>query len=122
MSDPKRPSSLEGLGERIKSAKARHEGRQEKPGKAGAHGGLALGMRIATEMAAALAVGVGMGWLLDEWLGTRPWMMIVFFIFGAAAAFVNLMRVAKAAERAAEEARRAPRLPDDGADGSDRGE
>lgn len=122
MNDPKRPSPLEGLGERIRSARARHEGREAQSGKSDTHGGLALGMRIATEMAAALAVGVGMGWLLDEWLGTRPWMMIVFFVFGAAAAFVNLIRVAREADRAAEEARRAAGRPDRGSDGNGTGE
>ncbi len=44
-------------------------------------------------MVAALIVGVGIGLLLDNWLDTGPWMMVVFFVLGAAAGFMNVYRV-----------------------------
>ncbi len=56
--------------------------------------GLGLGMRIATEIVVALAVGAGIGYFLDKWLGTTPWLMIVFFFLGAAAGILNVVRVA----------------------------
>ena len=43
-------------------------------------------------MVAGVAVGAGMGWLLDYWLGTKPWLMIVFFILGSAAGMINVFR------------------------------
>lgn len=48
--------------------------------------------RIGVDLISALVVGVGIGWLLDDWLGTRPWMMILFFLFGAGAGIVNVYR------------------------------
>lgn len=52
-------------------------------------------MRVATEMAVAIAVGFGLGWFLDDWLGTRPWMMLLLLPLGAAAGIMNVMRAAR---------------------------
>ena len=54
-----------------------------------------FGIRVATEMAVAVAVGFGLGWYLDEWLGTRPWMMLLLLPIGAAAGIMNVMRAAR---------------------------
>lgn len=53
---------------------------------------MGLAFRIGIEMVAAVAVGAGMGWLLDRWLGTKPWLMVVFFFLGAAAGLLNVYR------------------------------
>lgn len=50
-------------------------------------------MRIGVELVAALLVGVGIGWLLDQWLGTTPWLMLVFFLLGSASGMFNVYRV-----------------------------
>jgi len=50
-------------------------------------------MRIGVELVATLIVGGGIGLFLDRWLGTAPWLMLVFFILGAAAGFINIYRV-----------------------------
>jgi len=39
-------------------------------------------------------VGAGLGWLLDRWLGTTPWGLIVFLLLGFAAGVLNVMRAA----------------------------
>jgi len=110
MADPEKPAPLERLEKRIAAAKEERERRLGGRKSSYSQGGLGLGLRIATEMVSALAVGVVMGLVLDSWLGTEPWLLIVFFILGAAAAFVNLVRVAQAAEaerkREATQARR----------------
>jgi len=49
-------------------------------------------LRIGIEMVSAVAVGVGIGWLLDAWLGTKPWLMVVFFFMGAAAGILGAYR------------------------------
>lgn len=41
-----------------------------------------------------MAVGLGIGWLLDVWLDTRPWMMIIFIVLGGAAGVLNVYRMA----------------------------
>lgn len=53
---------------------------------------MGVGFKIATELLAALVVGVGMGWLLDDWLGTKPWMLILFFFLGSAAGVLNVYK------------------------------
>lgn len=42
----------------------------------------------------AVLVGAGVGWLLDSWLGTSPWLFLVFFFLGLAAGILNVFRAA----------------------------
>jgi ATP synthase protein I len=37
--------------------------------------------------------------MADQWLGTKPWLLIVGFVLGCCAAFLNVYRVAQAEER-----------------------
>jgi len=55
---------------------------------------LSLAFRVGVELISAVAVGTGIGWGLDYWLGTRPWLMLVFIILGGAAGVVNVYRLA----------------------------
>jgi ATP synthase protein I len=55
---------------------------------------IARGFRLSTELVAGVLIGAGIGWLLDRWLGTSPWGMIVFLLLGFAAGVLNVMRVA----------------------------
>jgi ATP synthase protein I len=48
---------------------------------------------LGIEMAAAVLIGTLMGYWADKWLGTQPWVLIIGFIFGAAAGFRSLYRV-----------------------------
>ena len=40
----------------------------------------------------ATVIGLGMGYLLDRWLGTKPWLMLLFMILGIVAGFVEMIR------------------------------
>lgn len=42
----------------------------------------------------AIAMGAGLGWYLDKWLGTAPWMFFLFFAIGVAAGVLNVYRTA----------------------------
>jgi ATP synthase protein I len=57
---------------------------------------LARGLRLSAEFVAGILVGAAVGWLLDRWLGTSPWGMIVLLLFGFAAGVLNMMRAAGA--------------------------
>lgn len=46
------------------------------------------------EFISAVAVGGFLGYLIDQWLGTKPWGMVIMFILGSAAGFVNIYRAA----------------------------
>ncbi|MBF0127238.1 MAG: AtpZ/AtpI family protein [Magnetococcales bacterium] len=56
--------------------------------------GLSMAMRMSTDLASAIFVGGGIGYLLDYWLHSHPWMTVIFFLFGAVAGFRNLYRIA----------------------------
>jgi ATP synthase protein I len=53
-----------------------------------------MAFRIGTELVAALGLGVGIGVMLDRWMGTAPWFLVVFFFLGAAAGALNVYRAA----------------------------
>jgi ATP synthase protein I len=95
MSDIKPPEKLEDLDKRLNQARDRHAG-----AKAGSSlgkeemSGYSMAVRIGTEMVAALILGVGIGYLLDNWLDTKPWFLVVFFFLGAAAGVLNVYRAA----------------------------
>ena len=40
----------------------------------------------------SIAVGLFLGYILDKAFGTRPWMLIVFFLLGTASGIYNLLR------------------------------
>jgi len=52
-------------------------------------------MKISTELVAAVVVGATLGFILDNWLDTRPWLTIVFFFMGVAAGILNVIKSAK---------------------------
>lgn len=47
----------------------------------------------------SIAFGMGIGYLLDGWLGTGPWLMLLGFVFGVATALRELMRAAAKLDR-----------------------
>ena len=50
--------------------------------------------KLGTELVAAVAVGTIIGFILDTWFGTKPWLIIIFFFLGAAAGMLNVVRTA----------------------------
>ena len=59
--------------------------------------GLFMGsaFRLGTELVAAVVVGTIIGFILDNWFGTKPWFIITFFFIGVSAGILNVIRVAK---------------------------
>lgn len=94
---PKRPAEGS-FAERLKAARDRENSQKlDGPGKSGRQSaGLGLGFRIATEMVAAIAVGALIGYGLDRWLGSTPWLMVVFVVLGSISGVLNAYRAAKA--------------------------
>jgi len=78
--------------------KARQEARlpfDKKAGEEPPKNALGLAFRVGVELVSALAVGVGVGWILDRWLGTGPWLLLVFILLGGFAGILNVYRYAR---------------------------
>ena len=50
--------------------------------------------KLGTELVAAVAIGTIIGFILDSWFDTKPWLIIIFFFLGAAAGMLNVIRAA----------------------------
>lgn len=93
------PEDIKQLEKRIadmqaKEAELRHEGAREKTKSRVSR----IGLRICADLLSAVIVGTGLGYVLDKWLDTKPWCLVVFLIFGGAAGILNVYRLVKAEE------------------------
>ncbi len=55
---------------------------------------MSLGFRVLSEFVAAIVVGALIGWQIDTWTGATPAFLLVFLLFGTAAGFWNVYRIA----------------------------
>ncbi len=89
------PKPLQDLDARLR--RARGNGRETAPENAGQAGapmsGMGLAFHIVAELVVALIVGVGAGIMLDKWLETAPWFLVVFLFLGAGAGIFNVYRL-----------------------------
>jgi ATP synthase protein I len=74
---------------------------------------MSRGLRLGSEFIAAILVGAGIGYLLDLWLKTSPWLLLVMVLVGFAAGVLNVVRSAAEMNRAAPPPTAAMRVPDD---------
>lgn len=55
---------------------------------------------MGTNMVACTVVGLALGYFLDKWLGTSPWMLLVWLLLGIVAGFrgmyLEAMKIHKA--------------------------
>lgn len=89
-------SNQDGFDKRLQDARARQGLDRPAGGKGGLPGGSwGLGFRVGVEIVSALVVGVVLGLLADRWLGTWPWLFLLFFVLGSVAGVMNVFRVLK---------------------------
>ena len=78
---------------RLKIAKLKHKenslNNDEKKGSFMGHA-----FKLGTELVAAVGIGTIFGFILDNWFGTKPWLIIIFFFIGSAAGMLNVIRAA----------------------------
>jgi len=94
---------LDDLDARVRAAQARQakNGKPDKPGsRVNVSQGLGLAFKLGIDMVAAVVIGVGIGWGLDKWLGTGPWLLLLFLILGMVAGIFNVFRSATGADAA----------------------
>ena len=51
--------------------------------------------KLSTDLVAHVAVGTIIGFILDSWFDTKPWLIIIFFFLGSAAGILNVIKTAK---------------------------
>jgi ATP synthase protein I len=84
---------LKDLGKRLDTSLSQRKGAEGPDTTEGSAAGLA--MRAVTELFVGLAVCMGLGWMVDKYFGTAPWVMLALMPFGIAAGVVNVMRLSK---------------------------
>ena len=60
---------------------------------------MGFALRVGVELVAGLVIGGGIGWFLDRWFGTSPFLLLLFFFLGAAAGIVSVFRTARELQR-----------------------
>ena len=69
--------------EAIRSGRARDKGQDDE----------SLGQRVLAELIGGMVGGALIGWVLDRFLGTSPWLLLTLLGLGIASAFRNIIRL-----------------------------
>ncbi|MEQ1951042.1 AtpZ/AtpI family protein [Mesorhizobium yinganensis] len=93
------------------AAKGHGEGGGEGKARQSSVTGYGQALKLSSEFIAGVAVGAGLGWLVDKLAGTSPWGLIVLLLLGFGAGVLNVMR---SAGMVADAGIRVPKRPEDG--------
>tara|TARA_E500000081_G_scaffold35616_1_gene39320 strand:+ start:157 stop:423 length:267 start_codon:yes stop_codon:yes gene_type:complete len=81
----------EKLKDRLKNARKKLKVEKENPQTSN----IGQAFKLSTELVAAVLVGTIIGFILDNWFDTKPWLIIIFFFVGVVAGILNVIRSAK---------------------------
>jgi ATP synthase protein I len=98
MSDGGDRSEARSLDERIKAAEARQAAGQVRK----AQGDTGQGYRLLADMIGGVLVGLGLGWLLDRYVGIAPWGMVGGLLIGLGFSIFSVVRKASQMSKAAQ--------------------
>tara|TARA_B100000900_G_scaffold138072_1_gene117016 strand:- start:463 stop:741 length:279 start_codon:yes stop_codon:yes gene_type:complete len=87
MSDRKFKTRLEIAKKKISDQSDKNEGNKSSV--------LGMAFKMSTEFVAAVAVGTIIGFIFDNWFGTKPWLILIFFFVGVIAGIMNVVKSAK---------------------------
>ena len=79
---------------RLKIAKSKAKTR-ESVKNSESKSGMGVAFKMSTELVSAVLVGTIIGFILDNWFGTKPWLILIFFFVGVAAGILNVVKSAK---------------------------
>jgi ATP synthase protein I len=85
-----RVSDLDGKLDKVRAQQQADRDAHQASGASGR--GMAYGMRMAAELVSAIIVGGLIGYALDWWLGSKPWLFLLFFVLGFVAGVLNVVR------------------------------
>ena len=78
---------------RLKIAKNKAKSRKSSKNQESSSN-MGTAFKMSTELVSAVVVGTIIGFILDNWFGTKPWFIIIFFFIGVIAGIMNVIRVA----------------------------
>ena len=91
-SDAGDEARLRALDARLRAAQHEQAAREDRTPSTAAQG-YAMGNQVIALLIGGLAGGALIGWLIDRWLGSTPWGLLVLMFLGTAAAFRNIIRL-----------------------------
>ena len=89
---PKLPpdARLESLDQRLDRLQ---QAEADRTARAEGHAGNRAGRLVVNQLIGGPLGGAIVGWLLDRWLGTAPWLMLGLMFVGFAGGFINVIRI-----------------------------
>ena len=88
---PRLPNDLK---TRLKIAKSKYKNKNQSE-KDNQKSSFGKAFQLSTELVSAVLVATIIGFILDNWFDTKPWLIIIFFFIGVAAGIINVFRSAK---------------------------
>ena len=79
---------------RLKIAKNKAKSRRSSKSEESSSS-MGAAFKMSTELVAAVVVGTIIGFILDNWFGTKPWLILIFFFVGVIAGIMNVVKSAK---------------------------
>ena len=79
---------------RLKIAKNKAKSRKSSKNEESSSN-MGTAFKMSTELVSAVVVGTIIGFILDNWFGTKPWLILIFFFVGVIAGILNVVRSAK---------------------------
>ena len=83
---------------RLKIAKNKAKSRKSSKNEESSSN-MGTAFKMSTELVSAVVVGTIIGFILDNWFGTKPWLILIFFFVGVIAGIMNVIKSAKKMQR-----------------------
>ena len=80
---------------RLKIAKQKLQSNYKNTNNERNNSSMGSALKLSTDLVAHVAVGTIIGFILDSWFDTKPWLIIIFFFLGSTAGILNVIRAAK---------------------------
>jgi ATP synthase protein I len=80
---------------RLKIAKEKLKSSSKNSNNDGNSTSMGSAFKLSTDLVAHVAVGTIIGFILDSWFDTKPWLIIIFFFLGSISGILNVIKTAK---------------------------
>lgn len=84
---------IDALEARLKAAREREDKRNRPRQGTEVDANYRLGSRVLSELIGGIGGGALVGWVIDRFVGTSPWGLLVLMALGVVVAFRNIFRI-----------------------------